>query len=151
MPCPLDRGTGGRPFWGFWTGVGYGVVLSLCRIPSSFIPPPTHTFRLCASGEVSQSQLSRGLRRVADNLNDLCLDNPTAKEQFDDVVKEMRASGLLEDELMASPSGPFGSLLLGDVSGPGSVASSSGGAAAAAAAGGHSVSAFKVKGLTCAP
>ena len=43
--------------------------------------------RLCTSGEVSQSQLSKGLRRVADNVGDLCLDNPAARAQLEEVVK----------------------------------------------------------------
>ena len=48
---------------------------------------PSSLPRLCTSGEVSQSQLSKGLRRVADNVGDLCLDNPAARTQLEEVVK----------------------------------------------------------------
>ena len=43
--------------------------------------------RLCTSVEVSQSQLAKGIRRVAENVGDLCLDNPAAKGQFEEVVQ----------------------------------------------------------------
>lgn len=43
--------------------------------------------RLCTSVEVSQSQLAKGIRRVAENVGDLCLDNPAAKGQFEEVLQ----------------------------------------------------------------
>ena len=43
--------------------------------------------RLSTSAEVSQSQLVKGVRRVADHVADLCLDSPSAKGQFEEVVK----------------------------------------------------------------
>lgn len=52
---------------------------------------------LTASGEVSQGQLIKGLQRVAVTLPDLCLDNPIAAEQYEQVMADVKASGLLED------------------------------------------------------
>eukprot|EP00955_Chlamydomonas_euryale_P038822 351209-Chlamydomonas_euryale.AAC.5 len=43
--------------------------------------------RFSRTGEISQSQMAKGIRRVTDNLADLCLDNPSAKEQYDSVMQ----------------------------------------------------------------
>jgi len=47
----------------------------------------SYVCRLAESGEVSQGQLLKGLSRVADQLGDLCLDNPAAREQHGKVME----------------------------------------------------------------
>ncbi|GAX79614.1 hypothetical protein CEUSTIGMA_g7055.t1 [Chlamydomonas eustigma] len=94
--------------------------------------------RLCSSGEISQSQLVKGLRRVVDTAQDMCLDNPAAKVQLEEVLQDMKAAKLLDEETaavaVAFPSDHF------DVA---SSTSNSSNGSNAAMAGGHSLSAFK--------
>mmetsp|Transcript_36791 Transcript_36791/g.81831 ORF Transcript_36791/g.81831 Transcript_36791/m.81831 type:complete len:712 (-) Transcript_36791:320-2455(-) len=95
--------------------------------------------RMCSSGEVSSLQLAKGLRRVSDNLEDLALDNPAAKQQYDEVHKLIKAAKLLEIAEGAIPD-PTLSPRLDN----GSTASSTGGASVSAALNNvHSVAAFK--------
>ncbi|MEW5308264.1 MAG: hypothetical protein WDW38_000237 [Sanguina aurantia] len=50
--------------------------------------------RLTASGEVTVSQMSKGLTRVAAALDDSCLDNPQARERHLEVMHKMSAAGI---------------------------------------------------------
>lgn len=84
--------------------------------------------RLSRSVEISQSQLAKGLRRVTDNLPDLCLDNPSASQQYAEVMKFIQDAKLLDPEVIAAVQ---------------SAPSVDAGAAGASAAGGHSLAAFK--------
>ncbi|KXZ45373.1 hypothetical protein GPECTOR_55g279 [Gonium pectorale] len=53
--------------------------------------------RLSSSGEVSSSQLAKGLRRVADNLADAVLDNPAAGERFGALLAAAKLARVFED------------------------------------------------------
>jgi hypothetical protein len=52
--------------------------------------------RLSAEGLISTDQMLKGYNRVADGLDDLCLDNPSACSVFDAVADASIASGLVE-------------------------------------------------------
>jgi len=54
--------------------------------------------RLAESGEVSIGQLSKGLSRVAEQLDDLCLDNPAARAQHAKVMEAAESAGLLDSD-----------------------------------------------------
>eukprot|EP00798_Chlamydomonas_sp_ICE-L_P006507 gene6507-3145_t len=57
---------------------------------------------LMASGELRSVQLLKGVKRVTATLDDLCLDNPTAKVDFQEVTKLMMSADLLSSSDLAS-------------------------------------------------
>lgn len=61
--------------------------------------------QLSSSGDLSDSQISRGFQRVSINLDDTCLDTPQAKELFQKHVASARAEGWLDADWKATPSG----------------------------------------------
>ncbi|GIL51780.1 hypothetical protein Vafri_7690 [Volvox africanus] len=65
--------------------------------PTNMEPVVALLARLSSSGEVSCSQLAKGLRRVADNLADAVLDNPAAGERFAQLVAAARAAKVFDD------------------------------------------------------
>jgi len=91
--------------------------------------------RFSRTGEISQSQMAKGIRRVTDNLADLCLDNPSAKEQYDSVMQAVQEARLCEDDTAWSARDTPDAA--------GAPASTGGGANGAGVANGHGVPAFK--------
>ncbi|GLC39813.1 hypothetical protein PLESTM_000944900 [Pleodorina starrii] len=98
--------------------------------------------RLSSSGEVSCSQLAKGLRRVADNLADAVLDNPAAGESFKQIVGAARAAKVFDDLQPEDVGTNAAAALFGDTAaagggeaaagnGPSSASASNGGAAGA--------------------
>jgi len=54
---------------------------------------------LHGDGELSDVQVQKGISRVATRLDDTVLDNPSAKEQFAEVVEVAKAGGLIKASL----------------------------------------------------
>ncbi|KAG2437004.1 hypothetical protein HYH02_011436 [Chlamydomonas schloesseri] len=89
--------------------------------------------RLSSTGEVSASQLAKGLRRVADNLADAVLDNPQAGERFAALMGAAAAAKLF-NELDAEDVGDNAAAALSAAGvAVGSAAASAGGAASTGA------------------
>ncbi|KAG1680411.1 hypothetical protein FOA52_015502 [Chlamydomonas sp. UWO 241] len=88
--------------------------------------------RFAKSGEISPTQMVKGLARVSDNLTDLCLDNPSAKEEYDAVMLGVADAKLVDEQDVAAP--PV------SVTRSDSLAASTGATGVPAA---HSVGAFK--------
>ncbi|PRW57868.1 programmed cell death 4-like isoform B [Chlorella sorokiniana] len=61
---------------------------------------------LSDTAEVSTSQMSKGFQRVADNLPDISLDNPAARERFDAALKAARAGAWVEEGFTGAPTTP---------------------------------------------
>ncbi|DBB15681.1 TPA: hypothetical protein ACH3X3_003889 [Trebouxia sp. C0006] len=61
--------------------------------------------QLSSSGDLSDSQMSRGFQRVSFNLEDTCLDTPQAKDIFQKQVASAMADGWLDADWEANPSG----------------------------------------------
>ncbi|EFJ42803.1 hypothetical protein VOLCADRAFT_107054 [Volvox carteri f. nagariensis] len=107
--------------------------------PSHVDPVVALLARLSSSGEVSCSQLAKGLRRVADNLADAVLDNPAAGERFAQLVAAARTAKVFDDlepEDMGTNAAlaVFGTPAAADgASGPSSTCASNGGGGGAVA------------------
>eukprot|EP00873_Tetraselmis_striata_P037263 jgi/Tetstr1/457527/TSEL_044107.t1 len=56
---------------------------------------------LSSSGELSQTQLSKGLQRCIDSLGDLELDCPNARQTLSDLIAAGHAAGWLDKQLVA--------------------------------------------------
>lgn len=65
--------------------------------------------QLSSSGDLSDSQMSRGFQRVSFNLEDTCLDTPQAKDIFQKQVASAMADGWLDADWEANPLGVVGS------------------------------------------
>lgn len=65
--------------------------------------------QLSSSGDLSDSQMSRGFQRVSFNLEDTCLDTPQAKDIFQKQVASAMADGWLDADWEANPLGGVGS------------------------------------------
>ncbi|PSC74724.1 Programmed cell death 4 [Micractinium conductrix] len=61
---------------------------------------------LSETAEISASQMTKGFQRVADNLADTELDNPAARERYEDVLKAARAGGWVEESFTGVPTTP---------------------------------------------
>mmetsp|Transcript_37781 Transcript_37781/g.95570 ORF Transcript_37781/g.95570 Transcript_37781/m.95570 type:complete len:712 (-) Transcript_37781:372-2507(-) len=93
--------------------------------------------RLVQSGEVSPAQLSKGLSRVSDNLEDTALDNPGAKEGYAAVMEMVKAAGLLDGDNAAARALPH------TISSASITSTNANGSVVPGGAAPHSVAAFK--------
>ncbi|KAI7837239.1 hypothetical protein COHA_008927 [Chlorella ohadii] len=59
-----------------------------------------------ASGAPFATYFPQGFQRVADNLPDISLDNPAARERFDAAIKAARAGGWVEEGFTGAPTTP---------------------------------------------
>ncbi|GFR42909.1 hypothetical protein Agub_g3905 [Astrephomene gubernaculifera] len=65
--------------------------------PAHLAPVVALLASLSSSGQVSCSQLAKGLRRVADNLADAVLDNPAVGQRFGEVMQAAKAAKVFDD------------------------------------------------------
>ncbi|KAA6420824.1 MAG: hypothetical protein FRX49_09213 [Trebouxia sp. A1-2] len=65
--------------------------------------------QLSSSGDLRDSQISRGFQRVSLNLEDTCLDTPQAKDIFQKQVASAMGDGWLDADWAATPSGVLAS------------------------------------------
>lgn len=77
-----------------------GCTMRLQALPVLLWVLPGGASQFCsASGAPFATYFPQGFQRVADNLPDISLDNPAARERFDAAIKAARAGGRLFGDL----------------------------------------------------
>lgn len=69
---------------------------------------PTSRLRHDALWPCAPLAAPQGFQRVADNLGDTVLDNPGARERFDEALQAARAGGWVDDSFNGQPTTPSG-------------------------------------------